>query len=149
MSTLIKLAFEQSKAESLVAEGKSFKSADTGKYEVMINLASIYSKLIQEVGRFVEQYASDALYTIDSINKLINDSGETSTDMYYVFALRQCGVDGELSLLNNFTERGSSYTSVYYRKVYVVKVFKQEDNITCSLKEIGDSLEYWYNKSNN
>lgn len=68
------------------------------------NLSSIYTKLIQDTGRFVEHYASDLLIDIKHVqewednvyNTMKNSYGRNTvnipTEIYY-FGLRQYGVD--------------------------------------------------------
>ena len=80
---LYKECFYEVGATTIKAEGYVFN----GKIE--INMSSIFTKLIQEAGRFCDAYASDLLYEIDKIKRLLDtkQSGEVWV------AFREMGVD--------------------------------------------------------
>ena len=72
--------------------------------KIEANLSSIFSRLIQECGRWTEDYNSDILYDFNTINRLLDyrnwkgykhhefrDDGEYCK---YVFGFRKLGVDG-------------------------------------------------------
>lgn len=89
-----------------------------GKTE--INMSSIYTKLIQEAGRYCDFYASDLLFDIDKIHKIIQ-SGESGT-VYIGF--RNSGVDG-----NEFISvREPSVIDSEYHAIYRVEIKQTEDD---------------------
>ena len=115
------------------------------------NLSAIYTKLIQDVGRFAEHYASDMLYSIHYIDTLCNSIYpiEECIDEIYVFGIRKSGVDGNGFLMSRLTEGITPYnpylkTEQVYRKVLAVRVLiRQVDGqpkVHCQLKNITSSL---------
>lgn len=106
------------------------------------NLSTIETKLIQDVGRFTEHYASDFLISWKTIQKLMETpldqiSEECKTGMV-IIAIRQSGVDGETYLLCRTSEWKNcpGRAEDYYRKVYAVTWEIQETHITVMLKDI-------------
>ena len=89
-----------------------------GKTE--INMSGIYTKLIQEAGRYCDFYASDLLFDIDKIHKIIK-SGESET-VYIGF--RNSGVDG-----NEFiSAREPREIDSEYHAIYCVEIKQTEDD---------------------
>ena len=84
-----------------------------------INLSSIYTKLIQEAGRFCDVYASDLLYDINTIEECIER--QKSTTRYIAF--RRHGVDG-----NNSIKVKTPYEIAEYRAIYQVDIEFSDDN---------------------
>lgn len=84
-----------------------------------INMSSIYTKLIQEAGRFCDAYASDLLYDINTIEKCIER--QKSTTRYIAF--RRHGVDGNSSI-----EVRTPYEIAEYRAIYQVDIEFSDDN---------------------
>ena len=84
-----------------------------------INMSSIYTKLIQEAGRFCDAYASDLLYDINAIEECIER--QKSTTKYIAF--RRHGVDG-----NSFIEVRTPYEIAEYRAIYQVDIEFSDDN---------------------
>lgn len=99
-------------------------SLQYGKWE--INYSSILTKLIQEAGRWCEQYASD-LFILWNCNlevPLTNGIIETKT---LVFAFRESGVDG-----NSWYENHKDESS-YYRAIWFLDVVVNDGKITMTL----------------
>ena len=102
---------------------KCFDTADNGP-EIKatgqvgnINISSIITKLIQETGRFTENYASDLLYDIDH-------------------GIRENGVDGNSFLMNRLKDSLGYYGypdyARNYRKIYAVRIrnrYKQPNTL--------------------
>ena len=84
-----------------------------------INMSSIYTKLIQEAGRFCDAYASDLLYDINTIESYIEH--QKSTTRYIAF--RRHGVDG-----NNSIKVRTPYEIAEYRAIYQVDIEFSDDN---------------------
>ena len=84
-----------------------------------INMSSIYTKLIQEAGRFCDAYASDLLYDINTIEECIEM--KKSTTRYIAF--RKYGVDG-----NSLIEVKIPYEIAEYRAIYQVDIEFSDDN---------------------
>ena len=84
-----------------------------------INMSSIYTKLIQEAGRFCDAYASDLLYDINTIEECIEM--QKSTTRYIAF--RKYGVDGNSSI-----EIRTPYGMAEYRAIYQVNIEFSDDN---------------------
>lgn len=84
-----------------------------------INMSSIYTKLIQEAGRFCDAYASDLLYDINTIEAYIEK--QKSTTRYIAF--RRHGVDGNSSI-----EVKTTYEIAEYRAIYQVDIEFSDDN---------------------
>ena len=89
-----------------------------GKTE--INMSGIYTKLIQEAGRYCDFYASDLLFHIDKIHELIQ-SGESET-VYIGF--RNSGVDGNQCI----SVKEPSAIDSEYHAIYRVEIKQTEDD---------------------
>ena len=82
-------------------------------------MSSIYTKLIQEAGRFCDAYASDLLYDINTIEECIER--QKSTTRYIAF--RKYGVDGNSSI-----EIRTPYGMAEYRAIYQVDIEFSDDD---------------------
>lgn len=88
------------------------------------NTSSIVTKLIQEVGRLVDSYASDFIYTWNSIDNLIHSSDwllgsiKRNESNYFPIGLKASGVDGGTNILANILD----YNQYYYRKIFLLKI---------------------------
>jgi len=93
-----------------------------------INLSTIATILIQDTGRFAEQYASDFLIDWNIVGQLVHmHDVEPLEDSIIPFAIRDCGVDHTAFLMNrlqNTMRPGSPYIypSHYYRRILAVQV---------------------------
>lgn len=113
-----------------------------------INISGILTRIIQDCGRFVERYASDALYSIDTIRTLCECRYpiEEPIDEIFCFGFRMDGVDHNAYILKNlYDSRRPPYNDFvfatpYYRRILAVRVkVEMEDNyprLTCELKNI-------------
>jgi hypothetical protein len=59
-----------------------------------INWSNIETKLIQISGRFCDRYASDIIYSINTISEKIK-TGEFKDGEFYLFGFRESGVDSK------------------------------------------------------
>lgn len=102
------------------------ESGDIG----FINITDILTKIIQDVGRFAEHYASDALYNIDHIRALCETKyclEEVEIDEIFAFAIRESGVDGNTFLMQRLysSKRFPNdyvYATPQYRRILAVRV---------------------------
>lgn len=85
-----------------------------------INMSSIYTKLIQEAGRYCDFYASDLLYDINKIHKIIH-SGESGT---VHIGFRDNGVDGN----EYISVREPDEIDSVYHAIYRVEIKQTEDD---------------------
>ena len=123
--------------EAFQNTGKEIKTEGyvyQGKTE--INMSSIYTKLIQEAGRYCDFYASDLLFDIDKIHELIQ-SGESGT-VYIGF--RDSGVDGNQYI----SVKEPSAISSEYHAIYRVEIKQTEDDYY-ERKIIVTLNKVWYN----
>lgn len=115
-----------------------------------VNITDILTHVIQDVGRFAENWASDCLYTIDHIRSLCENTYplEQEIDEIYCLGIRKDGVDHNAYIMNRLMQNRhgywKEYTSAepYYRRVLAVRVhvFQKPDNSTphveCVLKNL-------------
>lgn len=111
---------------AITAEGYVYQN------KAEINMSSIYTKLIQEAGRFCDAYASDLIIEIDSVRKAIECY--ESKDFYFGF--RDMGVDH-----NAFIECRSLNELREYRAIWKLSLAFTEDDyyqykITASLCQV-------------
>ena len=126
--------FELQWKDEQIAELRSALSGtitETGSYNPLegkweINYSSILTRLIQEVGRWCEHYASDLFvqwkYEIEQ--KLDNGTLETDT---FVFAMYDSGVHHKAWYENHKNEYN------YYRAVWFLDVVTDEGKIKMTL----------------
>lgn len=84
-----------------------------------INMSSIYSKLIQEAGRYCDRFASDLLYDIQSIEHHLE--AQKSETLYIGF--RRYGVDNNAYIATKIPQELDST----YRVIYSVKIDFEPD----------------------
>ena len=93
-----------------------------------INMSEIYTKLIQETGRFVEYYSSDLLYDIKDIEKELDKAFDNEGfDTIILVGLRESGVDAKRAVMHKLLETkdgiyGYLYPTKVYRKVYALRI---------------------------
>lgn len=119
---IIRKAFEKTVDDNeIVAIG--VKKPCNEKYD--INLSSILTKLIQDAGRFCDQFASDLIIEWDIIRNAINDD---SKNHVFAIGIRANGVDGNGYIVSHMLNDWSPH---YYRRIYGVVV-------THNCNEFGD-----------
>lgn len=84
-----------------------------------INMSSIYSKLIQEAGRYCDRFASDLLYDIQNIEHHLE--AQKSETLYIGF--RRYGVDSNAYITTKIPQELDST----YRVIYSVKIDFEPD----------------------
>ena len=102
-----------------------------GKIEV--NLSSIFSRLIQEAGRWCESFASDVLVDIDSIKDCLKLKTEEWKDdrhyekdadgndmLHFAFGFRQSGVDHKEWIEETQKDEHRKYH--YYRAIWDLEI---------------------------
>jgi len=115
-----------------------------GKY--LVNMTDIYTTLIQYVGRFCESYASDLLYDIEAVNKLLGVREDDSvTD--FCLGIRAMGVDG-ISYIRSQMEDSRVGLDYYYRAMFVLRVTRKGNKATAELKRVNSYEMERYLKGN-
>lgn len=101
-----------------------------GRY--VVNMSTILSFLIREVGRKVDRYNSDILYDIDELRKCVEskmEDGKKDFNRTFLIGLRESGVDG-----NEFVTHCRGLED-YSRGLYRIDVKKTSVKCTVSLSE--------------
>lgn len=93
------------------------KGTITNDKSANINLSSIASLLIENIGRFCERYASDFLIDWKRVEEAIRVMNPYAKPVYIWLGLRRNGVDSESFIASRITESSS-----YYRRVYSIRV---------------------------
>lgn len=93
---------------------------------VDINLSGVYTKLIQEAGRWCERFASDILYDIQSIDEWIKEWDTHNDSRKFLMGFREDGVDSAAPILYQYQEYG--YAARYrYRAMWALEVRKDRE----------------------
>ena len=92
--------------------GQIYRDTYDTNYKTTINMSSIYSFLIKEVGTKVSHYQSDVYYNINMIEKAINNL----TSEVFIVALMKSGVDSKLFVENSI---GRNYINIYQISINV------------------------------
>ena len=118
----------------------------------MLNLSSISTFLIQNVGRFCERFASDFLIDWAAIESTIDIITEAPVGAYKIiaFGIRRDGVDSNTFITCRIMEnkqKAYSIIDAYYRAIYAVKIEKSKsefswDEIVVTLKNIQNTIKY-------
>ena len=121
--------------ETITAEGTVCTEAVFGRNHSLweINTSSILTKLIQEAGRWCENFASDLFIRWREIQKGLETA--TVEPGRYVFAFRENGVDGSADYMNYSDACGSYDSYSYYRAVWILDISISEDTITMQLRK--------------
>lgn len=99
------------------------KSQET-KLRYEINLSTEFTKLIQDTGRFAENFASDILIDIDSVKRELENRDEMLDEPFAtMMAIRQSGVDGTGFYVANLQQHANSD---HYRKIYIFFIIPTE-----------------------
>ncbi len=95
-----------------------------------LNISSIGTALIQNVGRFVENYASDLFYDWETLKRVIKES-KPGDNSIMLFGLRDSGVDGSDFVMSHANSSrnafGNSHMTDRYRKLFAVRVMVTEE----------------------
>ena len=117
-------AWDRCKTVLLSEDGYTWDQRRSG-----INISSIQSRIINEVGRFAESFASDALYELETISDLLSEHMiEPGEDCIIPFGIRRTGVDGTRFLMQRLISDCRYPTSGYlhpercYRKILGVRI---------------------------
>lgn len=87
-----------------------------------INLSSLYTFLIQKIGKYCDYYASDFLITYDSLKRLIENTCPDTPTTYRFIGIRESGVDDVAYVLSRLTQDNPSVLASYYRKLYGLRI---------------------------
>lgn len=115
-----------------------------------INYSNIATILIQNVGRFCENYASDFLITWKRVEKSIY-LHEKNREII-IFGIRKSGVDHDTYLISNVNtyKHHAGYIENYYRKILALEIRKTDpenrdgcgDCIRMELKDITHHVRF-------
>ena len=84
-----------------------------------INISGILTRLIQNVGRFCEHYASDLLYDLAQVDAFLQPYDITSDNRWVlVFGIRESGVDGAFFTSSRIKSEGKDR----YRKILALDI---------------------------
>lgn len=118
----------------------------TGSNNSSTNMSTIADILIENVGRFGEQYRSDFIITWDYVRELLKTPVDETTRDIVVFAIRRQGVDSN-NFLNCQLEDNAEWCREYYRKIYTLNIVRTADNsIECDLKDVTNEIVYSFKK---
>ena len=99
------------------------------------NTADIFTRLIQEAGRWCESYASDLLVDIDSVKDAIrpeavwSDRLDFAKDaegkgyLEFMFGFRRCGVDHK-AYIDAMYDCNKNNADNYYRAIWRLRVYR-------------------------
>lgn len=96
-----------------------------------INDSSILTKLIQEAGRWCENYASDLFIDWQTIDQKLKDPEYTGGK--YLFGFREMGVDHAPYILSHFNRNGHSE---YYRSIWCLEITVEDQNMKMQLGRV-------------
>ena len=129
--------------------GDNYEITETGYIDsegkVQFNLTSIFSRLIQEAGRWCESYASDILVDIDSIKNCLKlKTDDWKNDEHYEkdadgndmlcfsFGFRQHGVDHKEWIIAIQKDEHRKY--YYYRAIWDLEIKHIFNSVYFTLK---------------
>ncbi|MBQ6520571.1 MAG: hypothetical protein IJI14_17820 [Anaerolineaceae bacterium] len=101
------------------------------KSEIDVNFSDIFTRLIQEAGRYCEHYASDLYYSLRSIDDSLRDASIGTHSQ--LFGFREMGMDST-SFIMSAAEEDYCNFSYRYRSIWRLDV------------EVMYDPEYWYHK---
>jgi len=106
-----------------------------------INISSIWTKLIQEAGRWCKHYASDLFWDFKKIDQKI-ENGTLETESY-LFGFRECGVDHDSFIFSRYNNQIYDTASFEYRAIWRLDITVDEPKdgrtsrkVTFSLYEV-------------
>lgn len=118
-----------------------------------INMSDVYTRLIQDAGRFAESYASDLLYDIDAMRDLLSAlpedddfDGRDRLDYYIAVGIRESGVDGNQFVMSRLEQSAAASFGHYanpraaYRKLLCVHVTFTKDHVAAKLVDVTDHV---------
>lgn len=112
---------------------------EISKNKYNINTSSIWTKLIQEAGRWCKNFASDLLLDYEKIATKME--GATLETESYLFGFRESGVDHNnyiFSRYSNQTIYGSA--ALEYRAIWRLDVAVEEMESACQTRNVTFSL---------
>lgn len=86
----------------------------TGKYS--LNYSHILSRLIQEAGRYCENFASDLFIDWQAVERFLNETNGAA-EKVFLFGFRASGVDHDSFIFSRF-ENEKSYAAHSYRSLW-------------------------------
>lgn len=113
----------------------SGKASPLTPYKFDMNLSKLATKLIQDTGRFCENYASDLLLTWTNIERAISIY-ETPKSIFCV-GIKSDGIDENAAILNAIKSPKARYK---YRKLYAIVIDHNELTATVTMRDISSSL---------
>lgn len=107
-------------------------SRSSWKYE--INYSSILTRLIQEAGRFCENFASDLFIDWQGVMEYI-DRAKSGKEKMFLFGFRQYGVDHDSYIFSRY-ESERQYAKHNYRSMWRLDVSTNGEDITMKLGRV-------------
>ena len=103
----------------------------TGTYD--LNYSSILTKLIQETGRFCENFASDLFVDWQAVLRCIDTDDQIGD--YFLFGLRENGVDHKEYVIHRIANDGR-YWKHNYRALYRLDIYADGEEIKMTLGRV-------------
>lgn len=122
---------------------KGTKSSYDVDYEYSICLSNIFSRLIQDAGRFCDRCASDVLFAIDAIKKTVDD---VHANEILLVGIRDGGVDTTGFIAEKLL--GNCWQPYYYRRIYGIKISHTPDDVSVEMRNIKSAIEIFTYRRN-
>lgn len=132
---VIEEIFDRASCNELCMKETGRRVTYTNEYD--INIHEIISLLIQNAGRLCDSYASDIIYSIDTIREGINDDRINET---FIVAIHASGVDGIKRLIGCMNHE--RWSEDKYRCIYGIRVNHDNDNneVIVELRDIKSQI---------
>ena len=101
--------------------------------EANVGTSAIFSRLIQEAGRWCEHYASDILVDIDCVRQYLKKPVQ-NVEKVWRFGFRKNGVDHAGWIDANLKDDSRKYH--FYRSIYMLTVATTKTNVTMTLTRV-------------
>lgn len=122
---------------------KGVKSGYDVDYEYSICLSNIFSRLIQDAGRFCDRFASDVLFAIDAIKKMADD---VHANEILLVGIRDGSVDMTSFIAENLL--GKCWQPYYYRRIYGVKISHTPDDVSVEMRDVKSAIDIFAHRRN-
>lgn len=116
-----------------IHKANGYLSAYSGKYD--INTSGILTRLIQEAGRFCENYASDLFIDWESVENRIKSDDKIFMSTF-LFGFRQNGVDHSTFILSRYNGGMYSNPESEYRSMWRLDIEADGKEINMTLGRV-------------
>lgn len=118
-----------------IITASGYLSSYSEKYE--INTSSILTRLIQEAGRFCENYASDLFIDWQDVECSVDlFSCAEKIEKVFLFGFRQDGVDGENFIFSRYNSGNHSNPRAEYRSMWRLDISADGRKIEMTLGRV-------------